>query len=161
MCTVTGALRGVLVTLGVAVDRKKALCYLFVEAVKAYVGDPVRVHLLAGPGGKGLRGSVGWTGKDWLVELDRNIGSPWVVWRSLWHEAAHLVHGDNPKTVDPNGAVDTALIRGVDSSLTRTRAEVWERDRDAALEARCDAWAEARASEWLPSLNDFLTRLEA
>ena len=137
-------------------DRTEAITKYFYKAVAEYIPDPVRVTLYDGPGGLGLRGMVGWDGTGWDIHLDRNIGRAWVFWCTLWHEAAHVVHGDTPKKAIRNNPFDLALIAGTAGEQREGREKVWNRARDAEIEARCDAWGLAKASQWLPALNEYL-----
>lgn len=141
-------------------DEHEASARCFQRLVKSYIAEPVDIHIITGAGGVGLRGTAGWNGTRWVIEMDKNIGDLWRWWRALWHEAAHIHLGDTPRRVDPNGAVDAQLIRGLKNDITEARADNWDRWRDDEKERRADEWGDTCARRLWPALVAHLHEME-
>ena len=139
-------------------DKKEAIALFVEQAAGDYVSEPLKIELLDGLSkGTRLQGCVGWAGDGWRVTMNRN-SSDWQLFKRLWHEVAHVYHGDTPKVVDSWGHLDRDIIAGVKNIATEARLEAYI-GKDAAKEARADQFALAQAQRWLPVLNSYLGKI--
>ena len=123
-----------------------------------YDRSPVRVHVFEFADSCPFAGSVFWEDGHWVVLGDARLKS-WTLFQVLFHELAHVVHGDKtPGEYDTETA--WALARGTPVRVRRAEAETRS---DCAAQARREvphegdfnAWAYAEASRWWGTLEDW------